>query len=296
MATSWVFIASWFPSAVAIFGNGLIIFMIISKTSLHTLPNGFVISLAMADFAVGFMYFPIYFFCGKLAICEHSFGYGYDLAVLAIYSSVTNLCAMSIDRYIAIVKPLRYVAWMSSRRAAFLVALAWIIPLALDFIPALCTRLGKCNLRNKALISSKMILLEIVPCLFLLIITIQIMLTARKHWWQNARLRAQLRIPLAYRRRYREISTAMVIITVLVVFLACYCVELFSVVRFLLISSTPTLEVFHVITFLIIVNSAANPIAYAMFKRDIRKEFRSFCRHSGRFRPADATQHSSTAV
>lgn len=293
MAASWFFIASWFPSAVAIFGNGLIIFMIISKTSLHTLPNGFVISLALADFAVGLIYFPIYFFCGKLAFCENSFGYGYDLAVLAIYSSVTNLCAMSVDRYIAIVKPLRYVAWMSSRRAALLVALAWIIPLALDFFPALCARLGKCKLTNKALISSKMILLEIVPCLFLLIITIQIMLTARKHWWQNARLRAQLRIPLAYRRRYREISTAMVIIIVLVVFLACYCVELYSVVRFLLNASTPTLEVFHVITFLIIVNSAANPIAYAMFKRDIRKELRSFCRHS---RPADVTQHAGTAV
>ena len=293
MATSWFFIASWFPSAVAIFGNGLIIVMIISKTSLHTLPNGFVISLALADFTVGLIYFPITFFCGKLAFCENSFGYGYDLAVLAIYSSVTNLCAMSVDRYIAIVKPLRYVAWMSSRRAAALVALAWIIPLALDFIPALCTRLGRCNLTNKALISSKMILLEIVPCLVLLIITVQIMITARRHWWQNARLRAQLRINLAERRRYREISTAMVIVTVLVVFLACYCVELYSVVRFLFDSSTPTPEVVHVITFLIVVNSAANPIAYAMFKRDIRKELRSFCRHP---RSPDVTHHANTAV
>ena len=278
---------------MAIFGNGLIIFMIISKTSLRTLPNGFVISLALADFAVGLIYFPIIFFCGNLAFCENSFGYGYDIAVLAIYSSVTNLCAMSVDRYIAIVKPLRYVAWMSSRRAALLVALAWVIPLAVDFIPALCTRLGKCNLTNKALISSKMIVLEIVPCLFLLIITVQIMMTALRHWRQNGRLRAQLRINLADRRRYREISTAMVIITVLNVFLACYCAELYSVVRFLLNSSTPTLEVVHVINFLVIVNSAANPIAYAVFKRDIRKELRSLCRPS---RSADVTQHASTAV
>lgn len=293
MATSWFFIVSWFPSAVAIFGNGLIIFMIISKTSLHTLPNGFVISLALADFAVGLLFFPITFFCGKLAFCENGFGYGYDIAVLAIYSSVTNLCAMSVDRWVAIVKPMRYIAWMSSRRAAFLVALAWVVPLALDFIPALCMRLEKCNLTNKALISSKMILLEIVPCLFLLIITVQIMLTARRHWWQNARLRAQLRINLADRRRYREVSTAMVIITVLIVFLACYCVELYSVVRFLLTSSAPTVEVVHVIAFLIIVNSAANPIAYAMFKRDIRKELKSFCTPS---RSADVTQHASAAI
>ena len=59
------------------------------------------------------------------------------------------------------------------------------------------------------------------------------------------------------------------IVIVVVVFPSCYFVELYSVVGKLGFSSPPSKEV---ISFLIPVNSTANPIACALFKRDIRKE------------------------
>ena len=276
MANSWFYVLGWFPTVLAILGNTMVVLIILSRARLHILPNWFVLSLAVADFAVGLTCFPTFFLCGKLVLCESNLGF--DIAVLAIYSSVTNLCAMTVDRYIAIIKPLRYVTWMNSRRAAFLVALAWSIPIALDLIPTLCTRLGKCNMQNKTLIFSKMVLLEILPCLFLLIATIQIIITARRHWSQSARLHAQLRFNQVNLRQPREFSTARVITTVVAVFLACYCVELYSVIRFLVNSSTPTLEVVNVIILLAVVNSAANPIAYALFKSDIRRELVTLCR------------------
>ncbi|KAJ7371956.1 hypothetical protein OS493_022058 [Desmophyllum pertusum] len=295
MTTSWFYTLGWFPSAVAILGNALVVLTIISRTRLHNQPNWFVLSLALADFAVGLIYFPIaVFLCGKLALCASNIVD--DIAVLASYSSVTNLCAMTVDRYIAIVKPFRYVTWITSRRATFLLAVAWVVPLTVDFIPALCTRLGKCSMKNKTLVFSKMVLFEIVPCLFLLIATIHIIITARRHWRQNARLHAQLR--LANNRRAREFSTAMVIIIVLIVFLACYCVELYSVVRFFVNSSIPSPEVVNVINFLVIVNSAVNPIAYAVFKRDIRRELKALCRPSRSVDVVVTTHHAtcSTAV
>ena len=275
MATLWFYILGWFFSVFAILGNTMVVLIILSRTRLHILPNWFVLSLAVADFAVGLTFFPTIFFCGKLILCESD--WGYDIAVLAIYSSVSNLCAMTVDRYIAIIKPLRYVTWMTSRRAAFLVALAWSIPIALDFIPTLCARLEKCNMQNSSLIFSKMILLEILPCLFLLIATIKIIITARRHWRQNARLHAQLRFNQVSHRYPRYFSSARAIIIVLVVFLACYCVELYSVIRFLFNSSKPTQEVVDVIVLLAVVNSSVNPIAYALFKRDIRRELKTLC-------------------
>ena len=291
----WFYIIGWFPCAVAILGNALVVFIIISKRRLRIIPNLFVLSLALADFSVGLVYFPTYFFCQELVLCECKIGY--DIAVLATYSSVTNLCAMTVDRYIVIVKPLRYVTWMTSRRAIFLVVLAWAIPLTLDLIPAICTRLGKCSMKNKTLVFSKMVLFEIVPCLFLLIATIHIIITARRHWRQNARLHAQLRFNQANQRRARHFSTARVIMTVLIVFLACYSVELYSVVCFLVNSSIPSPEVVNVIVLLVIVNSAANPIAYALFKRDIRRELKTLCRSSrsvpSRHRPSTS---ASTAI
>ena len=291
MATLWFYILGWFFSVFAILGNTMVVLIILSRTRLHILPNWFVLSLAVADFAVGLTFFPTIFFCGKLILCESD--WGYDIAVLAIYSSVSNLCAMTVDRYIAIIKPLRYVTWMTSRRAAFLVALAWSIPIALDFIPTLCARLEKCNMQNRSLIFSKMILLEIVPCAILLMATIQIIVTARRHWWQTARLHAQLRFNQVNHRQPRDISSVNVIITVVIVFLTCHCVELFSVIRFLVNSSIPTLEVINVIVLLAVVNSAANPIAYALFKRDIRRELKTLCRP---FRCAALSHNEVTAA
>ena len=291
MATLWFYILGWFFSVFAILGNTMVVLIILSRTRLHILPNWFVLSLAVADFAVGLTFFPTIFFCGKLILCESD--WGYDIAVLAIYSSVSNLCAMTVDRYIAIIKPLRYVTWMTSRRAAFLVALAWSIPIALDFIPTLCARLEKCKMQNRSLIFSKMILLEIVPCAILLMATIQIILTARRHWWQTARLHAQLRFNQVNHRQPRDISSVKVIITVVIVFLTSYCVELFSVIRFLVNSSIPTLEVINVIVLLAVVNSAANPIAYALFKRDIRRELKTLCRP---FRCAALSHNEVTAA
>lgn len=291
MATLWFYILGWFFSVFAILGNTMVVLIILSRTRLHILPNWFVLSLAVADFAVGLTFLPTILFCGKLVLCESD--WGYDIAVLAIYSSVSNLCAMTVDRYIAIIKPLRYVTWMTSRRAAFLVALAWSIPIALDFIPTLCARLEKCNMQNRSLLFSKMILLEIVPCVILLMATIQIILTARRHWWQTARLHAQLRFNQVNHRQPRDISSVKVIITVVIVFLTCYCVELFSVIRFLVNSSIPTLEVINVIVLLAVVNSAANPIAYALFKRDIRRELKTLCRP---FRCAALSHNEVTAA
>ena len=142
---SWFYILGWFPSVVAVFGNALVVFLIASRPRLHTRPNWFITSLALADFAVGFIYFPTNFLCGERSLCKNEIAQ--DIAVLAIYSSITNLCAMTTDRYIAIKEPLRYVALMTSRRATIIIALAWLIPLILDYIPALCNRMGKCSYR-----------------------------------------------------------------------------------------------------------------------------------------------------
>ena len=83
------------------------------------------------------------------------------------------------------------------------------------------------------------------------------------------------------------------IVIVVVIFLACYSVELYSVVGFLVFSSAPSKKVVEVISFLIPVNCAASPIAYALFKRDIRKELQKTCRKHVVPRPRST---ASTAV
>lgn len=61
----WFYIIGWLPSTLAVFGNALVIFLIAAKRRLHSLPNMFVLSLAVSDFSVGLLFFPTLFFSKK---------------------------------------------------------------------------------------------------------------------------------------------------------------------------------------------------------------------------------------
>lgn len=74
-----------------------------------------------------------------------------DIAVFMIYSSTTGLCMMAFDRYLAIVKSLTYTTLMTRRRALYLVASSWLVPLLAYFVPALCTRLNGCSINRKVI-------------------------------------------------------------------------------------------------------------------------------------------------
>lgn len=118
---NWYWILGWIPSTFAILGNGSVIYLIYTRRRLRTVPNRFVLSLALADFGVGACFFPAHFICNfRPSNCNSSIAD--DIAVLTIYSSTTNLCAMTVDRYLATVRPLTYTSLMTARRAEYFIA------------------------------------------------------------------------------------------------------------------------------------------------------------------------------
>ena len=139
--SNWYWLTAWLPSLLAIIGNGLVIYLIRSRPRLRTLQNRFVLSLAIADFCVGTCYYPGHVICNFLLDSKCNVMIRDDIAVYMIYSSVSNLCAMAIDRYIAIVRPLRYLTLMTTTRAKILTTIAWMIPMVVYFIPAICVSL-----------------------------------------------------------------------------------------------------------------------------------------------------------
>ena len=253
------------------------IFIIVRRSTLQTVPNWFVMSLAVADFAVGTLLFPLDFFCNYLEVCPKN-NIGFDVAILFIYSSITNLCAMTADRYVAIVKPLRYQVWMTTRRSAFVIVITGIFTFMVDFIPVVCVCLGRCEQKNKAIGFTRLIFLTILPCSFLIVATAQILLTARAQRQRNVRLEAQLKFNRPDHRlaRTKHLSSTRVIVTIVAIFFFCYSLEIYSFGRYFYRPFDPSLEFRHLLNLFIVVNSAANPIAYALFKRDIRLELKLF--------------------
>ena len=86
--------------------NGVVIFIIIRRPRLHNTGNCFVLSLAVADFCVGLSLALWSLLCDvddtKCDVIH------FQITHFFLTASVTNLCSMVADRYISVVKSLRY--------------------------------------------------------------------------------------------------------------------------------------------------------------------------------------------
>ena len=113
----WFWILGWILSILTIAGNGFIIFLVCIKRQLRTKTNAFIVSLAVADFCVGVSVVPSFFICDITGGCDWSTGnrplWTFGIRWLFGYASVTNLCSLVLERYIAIVKPLKYLTAMT---------------------------------------------------------------------------------------------------------------------------------------------------------------------------------------
>ena len=275
--TSWYWNIGWLPSLLAVVGNGLVIYLILARRILRTTANRFVLSLAIADLSVGACFYPGQAIC-HFVLSSCNMMIRDDIAVLMIYASVCNLLAMTLDHYITITRPLRYTSLMTERRVTIVTAAAWIIPLSFYFIPSVCASLGLFHIDLKVSVIIWTTLFEFIPCLVLLLRTMQTVITSQKHSRRDTLLNIQLRHNQPNVKRLRSATSTKVITTVVVTFLICYSVEVYSSFCHFTALCTMNQNLYNVVRFLVIINSAINPVAYALLKRDIKKELSKMIR------------------
>ena len=132
-------LATWLGIAglVTIVGNGIVLWLISKKRSLRTMSNLFLTSLAAADFLVGLVIDPVWIVIRCLGYNSNkayieTFGRGIDyLWIHTTVATTFNLCCVSLDRYIAIIHPLRYHDFLTNRRCYLLIANVWFMSLVL---------------------------------------------------------------------------------------------------------------------------------------------------------------------
>ena len=91
--------------------SGFVIFLVCRKRQLGTKINTFVVSLTVADFGVGMLAVPSRFSCGHPNESTPPLKEGLFVIVVRvfiIYTSGTNLVSLVLERYVAMVKPLKY--------------------------------------------------------------------------------------------------------------------------------------------------------------------------------------------
>ena len=286
----WYSVPGYFMALFAVTGNGMVISLIAKKHRLHTTANWFILSLAVADFSLGILYFPFSFVCpiGEIICSEKKIFQA--LPKFLFYASALNLWAMTFDRYIAVVKPLRYMALLTTRRVLAIIAMVWLFSLLLGaaeiLIPVLVepgympTTMKMFNgIRRTALVSC---------AVFLVFATGHVLFITRKHSRQIAAMVVQLNFnqphsapAITVKASAQESSSAKLITTVVVVNVSCFIASVF-------IYCCAGVHPCNLVSMrvagalLLVANSAINPVIYALLKRDIRGELkRAFSRSVG---------------
>ncbi|XP_030576091.1 dopamine receptor D4 related sequence [Archocentrus centrarchus] len=118
---------------IIILGNVLVCLSVLTERSLKTATNYFIISLAVADLLLAVLVLPLYVYSEFLGgiwtlstyICDALM----TMDVMLCTASILNLCAISVDRYIAVVVPLKYNRNQFSVRQLALITATWVLSL-----------------------------------------------------------------------------------------------------------------------------------------------------------------------
>ncbi|KAI3361846.1 hypothetical protein L3Q82_002176 [Scortum barcoo] len=152
-------------ACLSVAGNILVCWAVCLNSNLQSITNFFVVSLAVADIAVGLLAIPFAITISlgndlrntasldlpecnntimsflktniSTGFCANFFGCLFIACFVLILtqSSIFSLLAIAVDRYIAIKNPLRYNSLVTGQRAKGIIALCWVLSIGIGLTP-----------------------------------------------------------------------------------------------------------------------------------------------------------------
>ncbi|XP_036136995.1 D(4) dopamine receptor [Molossus molossus] len=293
-------------------GNSLVCVSVAAERALQTPTNYFIVSLAAADLLLALLVLPLFVYSEvqggvwllSRGLCDALMA----MDVMLCTASIFNLCAISVDRFVAVAVPLRYNR--QSRRQLLLIGATWLLAAAVA-VPVLCglndTR-GRdpavCRLENRDYVVYSSVCSFFLPCPLMLLLYWATFRGLRR--WEAAR-RTKLHgrgprrpsgpgppppaaaappeaipagpPPQARRRRAkitgRERKAMRVLPVVVGAFLVCWTpFFVVHITRALCPACAVPPRLVSAVTWLGYLNSALNPLIYTVFNAEFRSVFR----------------------
>lgn len=281
----WYWILVGIIGITAVCGNTVVIYLIITRRTLHITANWFILSLSLADLLVGLVVLPTYII--------HTFWVQLNIDALLtfynliLYVSVGNLCVMTGDRYLAITRPLKYSSVMTRSKVLTMIFIAWIIPAVISLLSLLWKTSDTNETRDtvqRVYDGLIVVCFEIIPCFMLLLVYFHLYIITRGH---SRRIAAQESVEQRYngrnftnrrRKRNRERSNLKVFASVALLFVFCWLLSAYRGFCDVFSLCSVTIEFVQVSRILIFLNSAVNVVVYSFLKRDIRAEVKRLLR------------------
>lgn len=266
---------------VGFLGNALAIYVVVRYTKMKTVTNIYILNLAMADelyiLGIPFLgtnsslsYWPFGEFLCKVSMTADG---------MSQFASTFCLTLMSIDRFLAVVFPIRSAKWRKPKVAMILSGLAWFVSflmvLPVTVFSHVQDKFNTCNISwpdSSDYWSFAFILYTSIMGFFgpLIIISLCYLLIVIKV--KSAGMRAGL----TKRRKSERKVTRMVVIIVLV-FALCW-LPFFTINFVNIIYTIPenesTAVVYFSLVILTYVNSCANPVLYGFLSENFKQSFK----------------------
>ncbi|KAM6951001.1 somatostatin receptor type 2 [Aplochiton taeniatus] len=271
--------------AVGLCGNALVIYVILCYAKMKTVTNIYILNLAVAD-VLCMMSLP--FIAMQLALVHWPFGAVLCRVVMTAdslnqFTSIFCLTVMSIDRYLAVVHPIKSTKWRKPRIAKLINLTVWgvslLVNLPIMIFSGLATNKNQapsCTIvwpePQEAYYTAFMFYTFFVGfCLPLTVICLCYLLIVVKVKSSG------MRVGSVQRRRSERKVTRMVSIVVAVFVLSWLPFYVFNVTSVTgTISTTPALKsTFEFVVVLGYANSCANPVLYAFLSDNFKKSFQN---------------------
>ncbi|KAM6901835.1 alpha-2B adrenergic receptor [Lycodopsis pacificus] len=189
-ATAAFAIGITFMMVLTIVGNIFVIIAVLTSRSLKGAQNLFLVSLAAADILVATLIIPFSlanelqgYWAFSSIWCEIYLA----LDVLFCTSSIVHLCAIALDRYLSISRPVSYGTKRTPARIKAAIVVVWLISAVISFPPLLTLDKSEgggevCELNNERwYILYSTIGSFFAPCVIMILVYVRIYQIAKRH-------------------------------------------------------------------------------------------------------------------
>ncbi|XP_036438665.1 trace amine-associated receptor 13c-like [Colossoma macropomum] len=255
-------------------GNLLIIISICHFKQLHTPTNMLILSLAVSDFLVGVLVVPT----ALIWMIESCWVFSAVYCSCYIYSSylltttsIFNVALIAVDRYFALSNPFLYTKAVSVNTTCIIVLSNWftliVYNVALQYFNGHFASLVICPGYCFSWLDEVWSLVDLLytfvfPLAVIIILYVLVFIIARKHATAIRELNIHTRTSKNITHSMKSERKAAKVLGILVsVFLAC----LFPYFIYTLIGNATEIKDFQKVLILVYLNSAINPVIYALF-------------------------------
>uniref|UniRef100_A0A8D0G9Q6 G-protein coupled receptors family 1 profile domain-containing protein n=1 Tax=Sphenodon punctatus TaxID=8508 RepID=A0A8D0G9Q6_SPHPU len=286
--------------ALGLSGNTLVIYVVLRYAKMKTVTNIYILNLAIAD--VLFM-LGLPFLATQNAISYWPFGSFWCRLVMTVdginqFTSIFCLTVMSMDRYLAVVHPIKSTKWRRPRVAKLISTTVWtfsfLVVLPVIIFADVQENFQTCNINwpepisiwSAAFIIYTSVLGFFGPLLVICLCYLLIVIKVKS---------SGIRVGSTRRRRSERKVTRMVVIIV-VVFVLCwlpfYILNIVNLI-FILPEESALVGIYFFVVILSYANSCANPILYGFLSDNFKQSFQKvLCLWKGNgIEDGDPTEH-----